>query len=139
MNGLPFRDVEVVVGRWSLEWTFSSVQDQAAFGLVTVDAAGNTSRSAMIHVRFVGIDPPPVALRGHPGLSVECRGWPPVEAQRCRAWAAATLEQHPEFLAGAVRFLMALPDRYDSNYAESRGMDGFRLIGLVVPCPETRA
>jgi hypothetical protein len=90
----------------------------------------------MIHVRFVGIDPPPVALAAHPSLSVECRGEPAVEAERCRAWATATLERHPVLLTGAARFLLALPGRYDSCYAESRGPDGFTLIGLVVPCPE---
>jgi hypothetical protein len=138
VNGLPLHPVEVVDGRWSLAWTFSSVLDQAAFGVVTEDGAGNTSRSEMIHVRFVGIDPPPVVLTAHPGLSVECRGEPAVEADRCRAWATATLARHPEFQAGATRFLLALPDRYDSCYAESRGPEGFTLFGLVVPCPEAR-
>jgi hypothetical protein len=128
--------VPVVDGRWSFEWTFSALLDQAAFGLVTQDGAGNTTRSPMIHVRFVGIDPPPVALAEHPGLSVECRGEPALEAERCRAWATVTLERHPELLVGATRVLLALPDRFDNCSAESRGADGFTLIGLVVPCPK---
>ncbi len=139
VNGLPLHPVPVVDGRWSFEWSFSDMLDQAAFGLVTQDGAGNTSRSAMIHVRFVGIDPPPVALAAHPGLSVECRGEPALEADRCRAWATVTLERHPELLAGATRFLLALPDRFDSCSAESRGRDGFTLVGLVVSCPEAHS
>jgi hypothetical protein len=135
MNGLPVHDLDVVDGHWTLLWPFSLVTDQAAFGVVVVDGAGNTSRSNMVHVRIVGIDPPPVEIAGHPGLAVECRGKPRLSPDACRAWAADTLALHPEFLAEATRFVLALPDQYGSCYAESRGADGFTNLGLVIPCP----
>jgi hypothetical protein len=135
MNGLGVHDLDIVDGRWTLSWPLSLVTDQAAFGVVVVDGAGNTSRSNMVHVRIVGIDPPPVEIAGHSGLAVECRGEPRLAPDACRAWAADTLALHPEFLAEATRFVLALPDQYGACYAESRGADGFTNLGLVIPCP----
>ena len=57
MNGLPLHDLPLVDGHWSFGWTLSPITDQAAFAVVVEDEAGNTSRSPMIHVDFVGIDP----------------------------------------------------------------------------------
>jgi hypothetical protein len=137
MNGLGVHDLDIVDGRWTLFWRLSLVTDQAAFDVVVVDGAGNTSRSNMVHVRIVGIDPPPVEIAGHPGLAIECRGEPRLSPDACRTWAADTLVLHPEFLAEATRFLLALPDQFGACYAESRGADGFTRLGLVIPCPRS--
>jgi hypothetical protein len=134
INGMAAREVDAIDGRWSIEWPLSLATDQAAFGAVVVDGAGNVTRSNMIHVRILG-DPPPVALVDHPGLAVECRGEPRLSGDACRTWAVDTLDLHPEFLAEATRFVLALRDRLGACYAESRGADGFTRIGIVIPCP----
>jgi hypothetical protein len=136
MNGLPLHDLAPVDGHWSFTWTLSPITDQAAFAVVVEDEAGNTSRSSMIHVRFVGIDPAPITLPKYPGLSVECRGEPVLDALGCQRWAALVLQLHPEFLDRAVRFLLRGVDQYGSCYAETRGPDGFLLVGALVPCPK---
>lgn len=135
INGTPLEHLDLEDGRWSLHWTLSDVTDQATFAVVVEDGAGNTTRSSMIHVRFVG-DPPPVQLEGRPGLSVECRGEPRLEAAACGAWATAVLAAHPEFLPSARRFILAMANEYGTCYAESRGGDGFTVLGLALPCPD---
>jgi hypothetical protein len=136
MDGLWLHDLAIVEGRWSVEWTLSPMTDQAAFGVVAEDAADNTSRSNMIHVRFVGIDPPPVVLEAYPGLSIECRGEPALDGEACRAWATATLAGRPELLPNAARLLLQLPGRFGDCYAETRGKDGFTVVGIIVDCPD---
>jgi len=136
MNGLPLHDLPLVDGHWSFGWTLSPITDQAAFAVVVEDEAGNTSRSPMIHVDFVGIDPAPIALPQYPGLSVECRGEPVLDALGCRRWATAVLQLHPESLDRAVRFFLRGADQFGSCYAETRGSDGFLLVGALVACPE---
>jgi hypothetical protein len=136
MNGLPLHDLALVDGHWSFTWTLSPIADQAAFAVVVEDEAGNTSRSSMIHVRFVGIDPAPVTLPQYPGLSVECRGESVLDALGCQRWATVVLQLHPELLDRAVRFLLRGADQFGSCYGEARGPDGFLLVGALVPCSE---
>ena len=128
------KDVDVVDGRWSLEWELSQATDQASFGFVAEDAAGNNNRSAMVHVRFTG-DPPPIALPEHPGLAVECRAEAGRTPDECATRARQALADRPELLEGAVRLIVTGADQYGSCYAESRQADGFVGIGFALTCP----